>query len=101
MSTKPACERFDRIERDITILKWELAGLIVLQLGLLWMTVLVYLKLSDLALQVEGAGAMIDVEKMRADMKGEARRFAMQVCIGLIAAVGVGIGIGYLVWAPG
>ena len=40
----------------------------------------------------------VDIEKMRADMRGEARKFILQAIVAAIAAIGVGVGIGNLIW---
>jgi hypothetical protein len=41
----------------------------------------------------------VNIEKMRADMRWEARKFAVSAIVATAAAVGAGMGIGNLIWA--
>ena len=36
----------------------------------------------------------VNIEKMRADLKWEARKFLLQIVVAVIAALGVGVAIG-------
>ncbi len=41
----------------------------------------------------------VSIEKMRADLRREARKFAVAAILATAAAVGAGVGIGNLIWA--
>jgi anti-sigma-K factor RskA len=41
----------------------------------------------------------VNIEKMRNDMKWEARKFLVSAILATAAAVGAGVGIGNLIWA--
>jgi hypothetical protein len=41
----------------------------------------------------------INIEKMRTDMKWEARKFAISAVLAAAAAVGAGVAIGNAIWA--
>ena len=40
----------------------------------------------------------INIEKLRADIRWESRKFVLQAVVALAAAIGVGVGIGNLIW---
>ena len=41
----------------------------------------------------------VNIEKMRADMRWEARKFAVSAIVAAAALIGAGVGIGNLIWA--